>query len=127
MEKVCGGAGEFSIKIMKPRKAQFTPDTPWFCGKTIVEAMLFLTLRGGAFCVPALILLAMGSAALTCRAADGQIGSSLFVRVTQSTDASPGNGALKAMDGTSATSSLTADVPGSYWLAELGRAYFLSQ
>ena len=52
-----------------------------------------------------------------------QLGPALFVRVTQSSDASATNGALRAVDGSSGTFSLTANSPNSYWLAELGRAY----
>ena len=46
-----------------------------------------------------------------------------FSVVMQSSDASPTNGAAKAMDGVNATFSLTADQPGSYWLAQMGRPY----
>lgn len=72
-------------------------------------------------------VMAMGGVALTCVAADGQLRSSLLVRVAQSTDASPTSGPLSAVDGTNATFSLTADVPGSYWTAELGRPYSLTR
>ena len=46
-----------------------------------------------------------------------------FLSVMQSTDASPSNVAIRAVDGSSATYSLTADLPGSFWLAALGRPY----
>ena len=50
-----------------------------------------------------------------------------FLGVVQSTDASPANVASRAVDGSSATYSLTADRPGSYWLADLGRPYPLER
>jgi hypothetical protein len=50
-----------------------------------------------------------------------------FFSIVQSTDASSANGALRAVDGSSATFSLTADLPGSYWLADLGRPYPLER
>ena len=40
-------------------------------------------------------------------------------RVAQSSDASPIYGASRAVDGATTTCSLTADLPGSVWLAEL--------
>src|SRR5438034_321744 len=72
-------------------------------------------------------VMAMGGVAFTCAATDGQLGSLLLVRVAQSSDASPTNNPLSAVDGTNATFSLTADVPGSYWTAELGRPYWLTR
>ena len=50
-----------------------------------------------------------------------------FLTVVQSTDASSSNGAIRAVDGSPATYSLTADLPGSYWLASLGRPYPLDR
>ena len=67
------------------------------------------------------MIVLIGGAAFTCAGTSGQLPSSLFVRVAQSTDAAPGNGPLNAVDGSTATFSLTADVPGSFWTAELGR------
>jgi len=46
-----------------------------------------------------------------------------FSRVFQSSDATATNTAAKAVDGLTATFSLTADLPGSYWMAELGRPF----
>lgn len=43
--------------------------------------------------------------------------------VVQSTDDAPVHSALQAVDGTSATFSLTRDLPGSYWRADLGRPF----
>jgi len=60
-------------------------------------------------------------------AADGQLGKSLFVAVGQSSDASATNGAALALDGANTTFSLTADIPGSYWTASLGRPYLLKR
>ena len=57
----------------------------------------------------------------------GQLSSSLFVRVTQSTDAASTNTAARAVDGANLTYSLTSNQPGSYWLGELGRPYQLTQ
>src|SRR4051812_33382940 len=64
---------------------------------------------------------------LTCGGAIGQIGSSTFVPVAQSSDGSPASGARNALDTNNATFSLTADLPGSYWTAELGRPYSLTR
>jgi len=50
-----------------------------------------------------------------------------FAEVTQSSDASAGNSALMAVDGAPGTFSLTANQPGSYWLAQLGRAFPLER
>ena len=50
-----------------------------------------------------------------------------FLSVVQSTDASSSNVASRAVDGSSATYSLTADLPGSYWLAALGRPFPLDR
>jgi hypothetical protein len=50
-----------------------------------------------------------------------------FVDVTQSTDATPSHRALNAVDGSTSSFSLTADQPGSYWLAQLGRPYPLDR
>lgn len=50
-----------------------------------------------------------------------------FLRVRQSTDASAAHAAARAVDGATTTYSLTADVPGSYWLAELGRPFPLDR
>lgn len=51
----------------------------------------------------------------------------VFSGVRQSTDAAPGNTASQAVDGSTAKFSLTKNLPGSYWLAELGRAYPLER
>ena len=56
-------------------------------------------------------------------AASGRLNPSRFVRIAQSSDASPTNTASRAMDGAVATFSLTADQEGSFWTAELGRSY----
>src|SRR5262245_4954146 len=56
-----------------------------------------------------------------------QLEKSQFVRVVQSSNASSTNGALLALDANIATSSLTANAPGSYWLAELGRPFPLDR
>jgi hypothetical protein len=75
-------------------------------------------------------LVASGVAAgvvFTAAAAEGPLRATLFVSVTQSSDASPTSRAARAMDGFNATFSLTADVPGSYWTAALARAYRLSR
>src|SRR6266487_4294457 len=71
--------------------------------------------------------MAAGGVALTCAAADGQLCSSLLVIVAQASDTSPTNNPRRAVDGTNATFSLTGDVPGSYWTAELGRPYSLTR
>ncbi len=55
------------------------------------------------------------------------IPSSRFSRIAQSSDASPTNGAPQAVDGATGTFSLTGDLPGSYWMAELGRPFPLSR
>ncbi|PYI89437.1 MAG: hypothetical protein DME26_01290 [Verrucomicrobia bacterium] len=47
--------------------------------------------------------------------------------VVQSSNASSTNGALAAVDGNITTSSLTANLPGSYWVAELGRPFRLDR
>ena len=72
-------------------------------------------------------LLGVGVAAWPCGAADGRLPVSRFVRVAQSSDAGPNNRAGKALDGTNGTFSLTANTPGSYWTAELGRPYGLDR
>ena len=72
------------------------------------------------------LVLTMFSSTWECVASSGQLNSSLFVRVAQSSDAAPSNVALKAVDGVGATFSLTGDVPGSFWTAELGRPYALT-
>ena len=64
---------------------------------------------------------------LAAGAADGLISKTLFASVTQSSDNSATNGAAQALDGLSATFSLTADLPGSYWTATLGRPYLLKR
>jgi hypothetical protein len=46
-----------------------------------------------------------------------------FASVIQSSDAAPANSATMAVDGAAGTFSLTANAPGSYWLAQLGRPY----
>ena len=46
-----------------------------------------------------------------------------YLEVVQSSDAAATNGAARAVDGSATTFSLTADQPGSYWLARLGRPY----
>src|SRR5262245_38063163 len=56
-----------------------------------------------------------------------QLDKSQFVRVVQSSNASSTNGALLALDSNTATSSLTANAPGSYWPAELGRPFPLDR
>src|SRR2546422_697153 len=56
-----------------------------------------------------------------------QLDKSLFVRVVKSSNASSTNGALAAVDGNIATGSLTANLPESYWLAELGRPFRLDR
>ncbi len=48
-------------------------------------------------------------------------------RIYQSSDASASTAAGKAMDGSSSSYSLTDDLAGSYWMAELGRAHELQQ
>ena len=60
-------------------------------------------------------------------AASTLINSSFFVRVSQSSDASSGNAALKAVDGAGGTFSLTADQPGSYWTALWGRPFMVDR
>ncbi len=50
-----------------------------------------------------------------------------FSAVSQSTDASPAHPALQAVDGATATYSLTADLPGSFWLAKWGRPFPLER
>ncbi len=60
-------------------------------------------------------------------AREGQLPSAVYARVTQSSDSAPGNTAIKAVDASNATFSLTADLPGSYWSAELGRSWLLSR
>ena len=59
--------------------------------------------------------------------AEGQIPSAQFIRVLQSSDAAATNVAAQAMDGNGLTFSLTTDTPGSFWQAELGRAYALTR
>lgn len=44
-----------------------------------------------------------------------------FLAVAQSSDATPAQGAARAVDGVTATFSLTADLEGSHWRAEFGR------
>lgn len=50
-----------------------------------------------------------------------------FYSVRQSTDASSSSGAIRAVDGANATSSLTQNLPGSYWAAELSRTFPLER
>ena len=50
-----------------------------------------------------------------------------FSSVKQSTDAAAANTAFKAVDGSPGTCSLTADLPGSWWQADLGRPYLLER
>ncbi|HEY5913246.1 MAG TPA: lamin tail domain-containing protein [Verrucomicrobiae bacterium] len=50
-----------------------------------------------------------------------------FGEVIQSSDAAAGNNAVMAVDGAPGTFSLTANLPGSYWLARLGRAFPLER
>ena len=50
-----------------------------------------------------------------------------FTSVEQSTDETFTSGASNAADGRNATFSLTKDLPGSYWLANLGRPYLLER
>src|SRR6185369_5825222 len=71
------------------------------------------------------ILAILVSHQFSCAAADGQLRPSLFVRVSQSSDASPANSASRALDGSNTTFSLTGDQAGSFWKAELGRPYLL--
>ena len=66
-------------------------------------------------------------AAFHAGATEGQLPLSLFVRVAQSSDAVSTNAASRALDGTNGTFSLTADAPGSWWTAELGRPYQLTR
>ena len=73
------------------------------------------------------IIIGFGLAPLASAASFGQITSNRFIQVVQSTDASPANDATKALDGTNTTFSLTADVAGSFWKAELGHSYTLTR
>jgi len=73
------------------------------------------------------VTVAWASLLTTGEAADGQLGGALFVAVAQSSDGSATNGAALALDGLNPTFSLTADVPGSYWTASLGRPYVLKR
>ena len=73
------------------------------------------------------VVLAWGSGAGRGLAAEGQLAPNLFARVAQSSDASVANSAAAAMDGASGTFSLTANTPGSYWMAALGRPYPLTR
>ena len=50
-----------------------------------------------------------------------------FSRVSQSSDNAPSTTADNAVDGSVSTFSLTEDLPGSYWMAELPRPYELEQ
>ena len=50
-----------------------------------------------------------------------------FASVAQSSDASPAHAADRATDGANSTFSLTADAPGSFWRADLARAYSVSR
>ena len=50
-----------------------------------------------------------------------------FVGVTQSTDSTPAHRAPNAVDGSTSSFNLTANLPGSYWLAQLGRPYPLDR
>ena len=67
------------------------------------------------------------SSATVILAVEGQLPPALFLRVAQSSDASPTNLAARALDGNGATCSLTTNAPGSFWTAELGRPYALSR
>lgn len=69
------------------------------------------------------VLLILINQPFDCAAAGGQLFPSLFVNVSQSSDASPTNTASRALDGSNATFSLTADQAGSFWMAKLGRPY----
>ena len=69
------------------------------------------------------VLLATLNSLPPATAADGQLGTNLFVTVAQSSDASATNSAVRAFDGVNTTFSLTADLPGSYWTASLGRPW----
>ena len=73
------------------------------------------------------VLLATLNSLPPATAADGQLGTNLFVTVAQSSDASATNSAVRAFDGVNTTFSLTADLPGSYWTASLGRPYLLKR
>src|SRR6185503_6615339 len=73
------------------------------------------------------IIIGFRLAPLASAASFGQIISNRFIQVLQSTDASPANAAAKALDGSNATFSLTADVAGSFWKAEAGRSYTLTR
>ena len=59
------------------------------------------------------------------RAAEGVLAAARFVRIAQSSTAAATNAASRAVDGNTNTFSLTADVAGSFWTAELGRPYAL--
>jgi len=59
--------------------------------------------------------------------AEGQLAPSLFTQKSQSSDATTTNTAASAMDGSGATFSLTADQPGSFWMAALERPYKLTR
>ncbi len=50
-----------------------------------------------------------------------------FSRVSQSSDNTASSTADKAVDGSVSTFSLTEDLPGSYWMAELPRPYAVDQ
>ncbi|MDF7799536.1 lamin tail domain-containing protein [Pontiellaceae bacterium B1224] len=50
-----------------------------------------------------------------------------FTKVFQSSDFNPSTKAVDAIDGSIATHSLTEDIPGSYWQAELGRPFELTR
>ncbi len=84
-----------------------------------------LHVRGPAFAALALVISLVIVPAV--HAAEGQIPSSRWVHVTQSADATTNNTASRAVDGSGTTFSLTADAPGSFWMAEFGRPYPLTQ
>jgi len=59
------------------------------------------------------------------RAAEGVLAAARLVRIAQSSAAAATNAASRAVDGNTNTFSLTADLAGSFWTAELGRPYAL--
>ena len=50
-----------------------------------------------------------------------------FSRVFQSSDSAPATSAEKAVDGSAVSFSLTDNLPGSYWMGELGRPFELQR
>ncbi len=74
-----------------------------------------------------LATVAWGLTPLRAMASMVQLPSASFARIYQASDASTTNAAVRAMDGSAATYSLTANTPGSFWAAELPRPYALSR